>query len=135
MTPDEASSRLNDLLKDLNENFTGGLSNTSTQKFNNFKEFFQEVVGLDPDDIYLVGAGTRTTNIPIRLTQGRQRNKHTRLGIGFVSTDDENKVQKVSDSAMTSIERYIVQEGRGSYEAILIGEITKLSQRAIEGVM
>lgn len=120
MTPDEASSQLNDLLHNLNENYTGGLSNTSTQKFNNFRQFFQDILNLGSGDIYIVGAGTRTTNIPIRLTQGRQGTRHTRLGVGFVTTDDEDKIEKVSDSAMTSIRRYVVERGRGNYEAIIV---------------
>ena len=44
--------KINDLYKELLSKYEGGISNTSTSKFNDIKALFRSKYGLSEDDIY-----------------------------------------------------------------------------------
>lgn len=102
------------------KNFPGGVSNTSTAKFDEIRHFLSERLQLTPDDIYIVGADKRTTNLPIRLTQGGQAMKKTELGVAVFTVGAGKDVDKAVGSASTSIRNYLSERGRGNYNAILL---------------
>lgn len=77
-----ASSELNDLVKDVS------LSNSSTTKFDPLRSRLADWFGLSLDDIYIVSASTRASNIPIRLVQGKAKDRHHRLGVAVIGTDE-----------------------------------------------
>lgn len=111
------TTEFNKLYSDLVNNYTGGLSNTSTAKFNAWKNKFAEWAGLIADDVYIVSAGTRPGNLPIRLTQGRTTTRKTALGIGVMSADDLEDGMSKAESALNASWAYR-DEGRALYDAI-----------------
>jgi hypothetical protein len=106
-----------DLYTDLTENYRNGLSNTSTAKFNSWKTKFAEWAGLREEEVYIVSAGTRPGNLPIRLTQGRTTTRKTALGIGVMSADDREDGVSKAKSALNASWAYR-DEGRALYDAI-----------------
>jgi MoxR-like ATPase len=57
-------------------------------------------LGLNADDIYIVSAKTRASNIPIRLVQGKARDNHHRLGVAVIGTSELPQLMKhASDQA------------------------------------
>lgn len=112
-----AISELVGLYNDLAENYNGGLSNTSTAKFTPWKSKFAEWAGLREEDVYIVSAGTRPGNLPIRLTQGRTTTRKTALGIGVMSADDREDGISKAKSALNASWAYR-DEGRALYDAI-----------------
>ena len=102
------------------KDFPGGISNTSTAKFDEMRHFLSERLQLNSDDIYIVGADKRTTNLPIRLTQGGQAMKRTELGVAVFTVGAGKDVDKTVGSASTSIRNYLSERGRGNYNAILL---------------
>lgn len=116
----EPTQKLTELYLRMVKNFPGGISNTSTAKFNEIKSYLAKLLGLTDDDLYIVGAGDRTTNLPIRLTQGGQATKKTELGVGFYIVESGRDFRQALDSATTSTVNYLAQRGRGNYNAILL---------------
>ena len=102
------------------ENFDGGLSSTSTRKFEGVIDKFSNRLGIDVDDIYAVSAGTRPTNIPIRLTQGDQSSKQTALGLAYVQAPPEKTEDQIAASAAGSIRGCMVNRHRAHYDNILV---------------
>ena len=113
-----AENSLNNVFSKLLEEFENGISSTSTRKFDNIRKFFSDLLDIGCDDIYAVSAGTRPTNLPIRLTQGDQSNRSTVLGLAFVTV--ERDISSTVDSSATSIRNYLSSKNRGKYDAILI---------------
>lgn len=131
------TTEFNKLYSDLVANYEGGLSNTSTAKFNAWKTKFEEWAGLHADDVYIVSAGTRPGNLPIRLTQGRTTTRKTALGIGVMSADDLEDGMSKAKSALNASWAYR-DEGRALYDAIgiicIINDYPKfLMLREVEG--
>jgi MoxR-like ATPase len=91
MTPD---IELHDLIKDVN------LSSTSPVKWDPLRNKFAAWLGLNSDDIYIVSAKTRASNIPIRLVQGKARDNHHRLGVAVIGTSELAQLMRhASDQA------------------------------------
>jgi len=112
---------LNKLYEELLTSYSGGLSNTSTVKFEGIKELFSSKLGISVDDIYATGAGTRPGNLEVRLSQGVQATKHTVLGLGFI-VDDKNTAEnreKLTKSAFVTIQKFLGR-GKSKYDNILI---------------
>lgn len=110
-----ATDHLNKLYASLTERYIGGLSNTSTAKFDKFYEYFSELLKIN--DVYAVAAASRPTNLQIRLTQGKQTTKHTQLGLGFLVASNATQANALSDSALVSVEK-LLNEGRAGYDAV-----------------
>ncbi|HGJ65254.1 TPA: hypothetical protein ENS27_07670, partial [bacterium] len=73
--------KLKSLFSTMLETFQGGLSSTSTNKFDEIKTLFQKEFKIQNSDIYATGAGTRPGNLEVRLSQGVQATTHTVLGL------------------------------------------------------
>ena len=98
----------------------GGISSTSTTKFDGLKDYFSSVLGIsDREQIYIVGAGTRPTNLPIRFAQGKQSTVFTQVGVGFVEADAAKTLDQVSESCATTLKNY-AERGRINYGVILL---------------
>lgn len=103
------------------QNFEGGLSNTSTKKFDPIRELFAETFNLPVEDIYAVGSGSRPGNIEVRLSQGTRATTHTTLGLAFIVDEvgtAENRL-KLTKSAFVTIEKFLGR-GKSSYENVLV---------------
>jgi hypothetical protein len=113
--------KLRKLYTALLKEYSGGLSSTSTNKFDAIKELFQTEFEVSIDDIYATGAGTRPGNLEVRLSQGVQATKHTILGLAFLVDDkntEENRL-KLTNSTYTTVTKFLGR-GKSSYENILI---------------
>jgi hypothetical protein len=114
-----ASDELKRLYDEMIASYEGGLSNTSTAKFDDMRDFFAALFGLGRSDVYAVGAGTRTTNLPIRFSQGRQATQETALGVGFVVNVEGRTVEATTKSATTTLCNY-AERGRGHYKSMIL---------------
>lgn len=113
--------KINKLYKILLEKYNGGISNTSTAKFNDIKSLFKERYNLVEDDVYATGAGNRPGNLEVRLSQGVQATKHTALCLAFLidkKGTKENR-EKLTNSTFVTI-RKSLGRGKSSYDNILI---------------
>lgn len=114
-------TKVNELYKTLLEKYKGGISNTSTAKFNDIKNLFKNQYGLEEDDVYATGAGNRPGNLEVRLSQGVQATKHTILCLAFLidkKGTKENR-EKLTKSTFVTI-RKSLGRGKSSYDNILI---------------
>lgn len=117
-----------DILNELQErydemcqSFDGGLSNTSTKKFDPIRKLFADKFNIPMDDIYAVGSGTRPGNIEVRLSQGMRATTHTKLGLTFIVDEagTEDNRNKLTKSAFVTVEKFMGR-GKSSYENILV---------------
>jgi hypothetical protein len=109
--------KLQMLYEDLKANFDGGISNTSTKKFDEMKAYLARQLGLSEEEIYFTGAGTRVANLEVRLSQGVQATKSTALGVGvFISKP--GKLDETVQSGMKTCEKFMGR-GKANYDAIL----------------
>lgn len=114
-----ATEDLNRLYSEMVTTYNGGLSNTSTAKFDAIRDLFGQLFGLSRDDVYAVGAGTRPTNLPIRFSQGRQATQETDLGIGFLLLPNGGDLAAFTESATNTLRNY-AERGRGHYKAMIL---------------
>ena len=114
-------AKLNELYKVLLSKYKGGISNTSTSKFNDIKNLFKERYGLNEDDVYATGAGNRPGNLEVRLSQGVQATKHTILCLAFLidKIGSEANRKKLTNSTFVTI-RKSLGRGKSSYDNIII---------------
>ena len=114
-------TKLNELYKVLLSKYKGGISNTSTSKFNDIKNLFKDRYDLNEDDVYATGAGNRPGNLEVRLSQGVQATKHTALCLAFLidkKGTKENR-EKLTNSTFVTI-RKSLGRGKSSYDNIII---------------
>ena len=113
--------KINGLYKELLSKYEGGISNTSTSKFNDIKALFRNRYGLSEDDIYAIGAGSRPGNLEVRLSQGIQATKHTVLCVAFLidQRDNEDNRIKLTKSAFVTAKKSMGR-GKSSYDNILV---------------
>lgn len=114
-----ATEELKQLYLDLLENYPNGLSNTSIAKFNPWRERIAQWANLDDHDVYVVSAGTRPGNLPIRLTQGRATTNKKRLGVGVINAFEHSDGLAKARAALRASWEYRTQ-GRAFYSAIAI---------------
>jgi len=113
--------QLKKLYSDLLVKYPGGMSNTSTKKFDPIKLAFSDWLQIPVEDIYATGAATRPSNLEVRLSQGLQAIKHTKLGLAFLldeSNTDKNR-ERLTDSTLVTIKKFLGR-GKAHYDAILI---------------
>ena len=67
----EIARRFDEEIKSICTRFQGGLSNTSTKKFDELVKIVSEIVGVEEDDIYITAATSRASNLWNRLAQGK----------------------------------------------------------------
>ena len=78
---------LDKAIKDIEVKFEGGLSNTSTKKFNDLATVISTIVDLPEDDIYITSVFARSSNTWNRLSQGKPLARHYTLGVCIASPD------------------------------------------------
>lgn len=113
--------KINDLYKELLSKYEGGISNTSTSKFNDIKALFRSKYGLSEDDIYAIGAGSRPGNLEVRLSQGIQATKHTVLCVAFLidqKNSEESRIRLTKSAFVTA--KKSMGRGKSSYDNILV---------------
>lgn len=114
-------AKINELYNELLSKYEGGISNTSTSKFNDIKSLFRDRYGLTDEDIYATGAGSRPGNLEVRLSQGVQATKHTALCVAFLidkRNSEENRKKLAKSTFVTA--RKSMGRGKSSYDNILV---------------
>lgn len=113
-------NRLTELYHELLSKYPKGLSDTSTKKFDDFKDFFAECFDISSEDVYAVGSGTRPGNLEVRLSQGTRATTHTPLGLAFMidKKDSADNRDKLTKSALVTVEKFLGR-GKSSYDNIL----------------
>ena len=86
------TENLDKSIKDIEVKFEGGLSNTSTKKFNDLSVVVSSITGLPEDDIYITSVYARPSNTWNRLSQGKPLSRHYTLGVCIASPDGVNGV-------------------------------------------
>ena len=82
------ADRLNTSIQQIGAKFEGGLSNTSTKKFDDLIQVISEAVAIDVDDIYITSVVARASNVWNRLSQGKPLNSHFKLGVCIATASD-----------------------------------------------
>ncbi len=112
---------MNELYQQLLQNYEGGLSNTSTKKFDGIVSSLAEFLGIPEDDVYATGSGSRPGNLEVRLSQGVRATIHTTVGLGFIvdETNTPENVVKLTNSALTTCKKFLGR-GKAHYDNIVI---------------
>lgn len=75
-------------LHSIETRFVGGLSNTSTKKFDNLIKIVADFSEVDEDKIYITAATSRASNLWNRLAQGKPLTKHFSFALGIIDAED-----------------------------------------------
>lgn len=117
---------VNELFHKLLGEFSGGIANTSTKKYNDIKALIASELSLAPEHVYATGATTRISNLDTRLAQGNQRGQHAPLALTFLKLDSkegENSdaaLKRFGDSFSSTCEKFVSGEERGTiFDGIL----------------
>jgi hypothetical protein len=105
------------LYEDLKTRYPGGISNTSSKKFAEMKEYLALALGVSDEDVYFTGAGTRVANLEVRLSQGVQATKFTPIGV-CIFFAKPGQLSETVESGMKTCEKFMGR-GKANYEAIL----------------
>lgn len=82
------SENFNAEIHSIENRFNGGLSNTSTRKFDELVKIVSEISGVDEDKIYITAATSRASNLWNRLAQGKPLTQHFSLALGIIDASD-----------------------------------------------
>lgn len=104
--------RIDAAIKSIEEKFSGGLSNTSTKKFDDLVDVLSELTGLPQDDIYPTSVVARASNVWNRLSQGKPLNRHYPLAACIAAKGAE-------DSVLAPMGSFIGQ-GNVHYDTVLV---------------
>ena len=96
----------------IEERFSGGLSNTSTKKFDTLISIVAKYLEIDEDKIYITAAASRASNLWNRFAQGKPLTNHFPLALGIINTDE---IQGGIAPA-----RKFIGTGNGRYDAIAL---------------
>lgn len=102
----------NNELHSIETRFTGGLSNTSTKKFDDLIKIVSEISGIDEDKIYITAATSRASNLWNRLAQGKPLTQHFSFALGIIDAED-------LQGGISPASRFI-GPGVGHYDAIAL---------------
>lgn len=113
--------KINDLYKQMLEKYDGGLSNTSTKKFDDITKAVSDLLEIDNIEIYATGSGSRPGNLEVRLSQGVRATIHTTVGLGFIidEKNDIDNVNKLTNSALVTCRKFLGR-GKAHYDNIII---------------
>lgn len=112
---------INVLYKQMLQKFEGGLSNTSTKKFDDIVSSIANLLDIPVDEVYATGSGSRPGNLEVRLSQGVRATTHTTVGLGFI-VDEKNSpsnVEKLTNSALVTCKKFLGR-GKAHYDNIVI---------------
>lgn len=113
--------KMNELYQQMIQNYDGGLSNTSTKKFDGIVSSIAEMLGIPENEVYATGSGSRPGNLEVRLSQGVRATIHTTVGLGFI-VDEKNtpeNVAKLTNSALVTCKKFLGR-GKAHYDNIVI---------------
>ena len=113
--------KMNELYQNLIQKYDGGLSNTSTKKFDDIVSSIAEMLGIPENEVYATGSGSRPGNLEVRLSQGVRATIHTTVGLGFI-VDDKNtpeNVAKLTRGALVTCKKFLGR-GKAHYDNIVI---------------
>lgn len=113
--------RLNSLYQEMLQNYDGGLSNTSTKKFDNIVSSIAGLLNIPENQVYATGSSSRPGNLEVRLSQGVRATVHTTVGLGFIVDDKNNpdNVEKLTNSALATCKKFLGR-GKAHYDCIVI---------------
>lgn len=115
-----ALDEVNELFHNLLGNYSGGIGNTSTSKYNDIKALVASQLSLTVDDVYATGATTRISNLDTRLAQGNQRGQHTPLALAFLKLDAregeevDEALERMRRSFSSTCNKFVSGEERGT---------------------
>ena len=89
--------KMNELYQQMIQNYEGGLSNTSTKKFDGIVSSIAGMLGIPENEVYATGSGSRPGNLEVRLSQGVRATTHTTVGLGFI-VDEKNTPENAAGS-------------------------------------
>lgn len=112
---------INALYQQMLQKFEGGLSNTSTKKFDDIVSSIANVLGIPVEEVYATGSGSRPGNLEVRLSQGVRATIHTTVGLGFIvdEKNNPNNVEKLTNSALVTCKKFLGR-GKAHYDNIVI---------------
>ena len=113
--------KMNELYQNMIQKYDGGLSSTSTKKFDDIVSSIAEMLGIPENEVYATGSGSRPGNLEVRLSQGVRATIHTTVGLGFI-VDDKNtpeNVAKITNSALVTCKKFLGR-GKAHYDNIVI---------------
>lgn len=117
---------VNDLFHKLLARFSGGIANTSTNKYNDIKTLVASELSLAPEQVYATGATTRISNLDTRLAQGNQRGQHAPLALTFLKLesregeDSDAAIERFRASFSATCNKFVSGEERGTiFDGIL----------------
>lgn len=99
-------------IKSIETRFSGGLSNTSTKKFDLLADTVEKITGVPKDQTYITAAASRASNLWNRLAQGKPLTSHYKLALGIIGEEDIK-------SGLSPAARFI-GDGNGRYDAICL---------------
>jgi hypothetical protein len=111
--------QINVKFKLLLQAYSKGISNTSTNKYDEIRAQLSSDLSLATDDVYVTGAAERISNLDTRLPQGNLRNQHTALGVAFIQMPSkgrkrEDVISQSASSAKTTVEKFVCGQERGT---------------------
>lgn len=106
------AENFNNELHSIETRFNGGLSNTSTKKFDELIKIVAEISGIDEDKIYITAATSRASNLWNRLAQGKPLTQHFSFALGIIDAED-------LQGGISPASRFI-GPGVGHYDAIAL---------------
>lgn len=102
----------NNELHSIESRFAGGLSNTSTKKFDNLIKIVADFTQLEEEKIYITAATSRASNLWNRLAQGKPLTQHFSFALGIIDAED-------LQGGISPASRFI-GPGVGHYDAIAL---------------
>lgn len=82
------ADNFNNEIHSIESRFSGGLSNTSTKKFDELIKIVAEISGVEEEKIYITAATSRASNLWNRLAQGKPLTQHFSLALGIIDVSD-----------------------------------------------
>jgi hypothetical protein len=134
--PTSVLAKLNGLFEALLDAHAGGISNTSTTKYDEIRGLIARELQLDEEHVYATGATTRISNLDTRLAQGNQRNQHDPLAIAFLriptnGRDRDEVMQKTRASFRATCGKFVTGEERGTTFDGILGLIQLDDERSV----
>lgn len=118
--------KVNERFIKLLEEFNGGISNTSTAKYNDIKALVASELSLGVDEVYATGSGGRISNLDTRLPQGNLKNQNTPLALVFLKAEaregesSEVTLERIRKSFSATCNKFVSGEERGTtFDGIL----------------
>lgn len=111
---------INRLFQELLTGYSGGISNTSTKKYQHIKEKVAEALLMSVDEIYATGSSKRMSNLDTRLPQGNQRGQNAPLALVFVQQEVrlketvEQALARIGESFSATCDKFVSGEERGT---------------------